>query len=297
MEWNVAELNNNPLFLSLILLVSLLIWLKLVKRKKLNLPPSPQSYQFLATSINLEGFPTAPSETTRTTAANILLYGCKDISFSPCGEYWKQIRKISVLELFSNQRIHSSEFIRDEEVELVINKISSASLKGESINLTEMLMFVSNNIVSRCLLSRKSEEEDGSSKFGRLPRRVMILFSSICVGDMFPYLRWLDVLTGLIPSLKALSGELDEYFDQIIEKHTALKSHDEVIDKKDFVSIILQLRKAGMLEKELTQDSIKAILLDLFVGGTDTTETAKEWVISDTSTKKALKLTEYAPVL
>ncbi|XVF49779.1 hypothetical protein PTKIN_Ptkin04bG0042400 [Pterospermum kingtungense] len=286
MEWNVAELNNNPLFLSLILLVPLLIWLKLVKRKKLNLPPSPQSYQFLATSINLEGFPTAPSETS-----------LGNISFSPYGEYWKQIRKISVLELFSNQRIHSSEFIRDEEVELVINKISSASLKGESINLTEMLTFVSNNIVSRCLLSRKSEEEDGSSKFGRLPRRVMILFSSICVGDMFPYLRWLDVLTGLIPSLKALSGELDEYFDQIIEKHTALKSHDEVIDKKDFVSIILQLRKAGMLEKDLTQDSIKAILLDLFVGGTDTTATAKEWVISDTSTKKALKLTEYAPVL
>ncbi|XVF49793.1 hypothetical protein PTKIN_Ptkin04bG0044100 [Pterospermum kingtungense] len=322
MELNVAKLYSNPLFLSLILLVSLLIWLKLAKGKKLNLPPSPPKLPIIGNIHQLGKLPHRSlrdlsrkygsllllqlghnptlvvssaemardivknhdivfSNRPRTTAANILLYGCKDISFSPYGEYWRQVRKISILELFSNQRIHSSQFIRDEEVELVINKIRSASLKGESINLTEMLMFVSNNIVSRCLLSRKSEEEDGSSKFGRLARRVMILFSSLCVGDMFPYLRWLDVLSGLIPSLKALSGEFDKYFDQIIEEHTALKSHDEVTDKKDFVSVILQLKKEGMLEKDLTQDSIKAILMDLFVGGTDTTATAIEWVMAE----------------
>ena len=299
---NVAKLYNNPLFLSLILLVSLIIWLKLAKGKKLNLPPSPPKLPIIGNIHQLGKLPHRSlrdlsrkygsllllqlghnptlvvssaemareivknhdivfSNRPKTTAANILFYGCTDIGFAPYGEYWRQVRKVSVLELFSHRRVHSFQFVRDEEVEVLINKIRRASVQGEFINLTELLMAVSNNIVSRCVLSRKSEEEDGSNKFGQLSRRVMVLLTSFCVGDMFPYLRWLDVLTGFIPSLKAVSGEIDTFLDQIIEEHRVLESQDEITDKKDFVSIILQLQKDGMLEMELTQENIKAILL------------------------------------
>ncbi|XVF49782.1 hypothetical protein PTKIN_Ptkin04bG0042700 [Pterospermum kingtungense] len=215
------------------------------------------------------------------TAANILFSGCNDIAFAPYGEYWRQVKKICVLELLSLRRVRSFQFVRDEEVELVINKIHRASDKGEYINLTEMMMAVSNNIVSRCAIGRKFEEEDGSSRFGDLARRVMILLDSFCVGDMFPFLRWLDVLTGFIPSLRATFAESDKFFDQIIEEHRALKSLDHDIDKKDFVSIFLQLQKDGVLEMDLTQDSIKAILLDMFIGGTDTTTTTVEWMMAE----------------
>ncbi|KAK8609532.1 hypothetical protein V6N13_061980 [Hibiscus sabdariffa] len=125
-----------------------------------------------------------------------------------------------------------------------------------------MLTFVSSNIVSRCVFSHKIEEEDGCSKFGELVKRLMVLFSGFCFGDMFPYLSWADVLTGFVPSMKALSSDLDAFFDQVIKEHRAL-------GEKDFVSIIMQLQKDGLFEN-LTQDNIKAILLDMFVGGTDT---------------------------
>ncbi|EOY22276.1 Cytochrome P450 71A1 [Theobroma cacao] len=318
---NVAKLYN-PLFLCVILLFSLVIWLKLAKGKKLNLPPSPPKLPIIGNIHQLGKLPHRSfrdlsrkygsllllqlghnptlvvssaemareivknhdivfSNRPRTTAANILLYGCGDIGFAPYGEYWRQVRKTSVLELFSLRRVHSFQFVRDEEVELLINKIHRASLKGQSINLTEMLMTVSNNIVSRCVLSRRAEEEDGSNKFGQLARRIMVLLTSFCVGDMFPYLRWLDVLTGFIPSLKAAFGEIDAFLGQVIEEHRGLKSHDHMTDKMDFVSIILQLQTDGMLEMDLTQDNIKAILLDMFVGGTDTTSTTIEWLMAE----------------
>ncbi|KAK8609528.1 hypothetical protein V6N13_061976 [Hibiscus sabdariffa] len=118
-----------------------------------------------------------------------------------------------------------------------------------------MLTFVSSNIASRSVFSHKIEEEDGCSKFGELVKRLMILFTRFCFGDMFPYLGWVDELTGCIPSMKALSAELDAFLDQVIAEHRALESR-----KKDFVSIIMQLQKDGMFEN-LTQDNIKAILL------------------------------------
>ncbi|XVF54573.1 hypothetical protein PTKIN_Ptkin05aG0192000 [Pterospermum kingtungense] len=312
---------NNPLFLSFILIVSLLFWVKLAKKKELNLPPSPPKLPIIGNIHQLGKLPHRSlrdlsrkygslmllqlghnptlvvssaemakeivrnhdivfSNRPKTTAANILFYGCTDIGFAPYGEYWRQVRKVSVIELLSHRRVQSFQCVRDEEVEVLINKIRLASVKGKSINLKEMLTAVSNNIVSRCVLGRTGEVEDGSNKFGRFSRRIMVLLTSFCFGDTFPYLKWLDVLTGFIPSLKAVFEESDTFFDQIIEEHRALKSEDE---KKDFVSTILQLQKDGngMLEMGLTKDNIKAILLDMFIGGTDTTSTTTEWLMAE----------------
>ncbi|KAK8609475.1 hypothetical protein V6N13_061931 [Hibiscus sabdariffa] len=185
------------------------------------------------------------------------------MGFGPYSEFWRQVRKMSMVELFSHQRVHSFQFVRDEEVGALINKIHSTCLKGEPINLTNMLMGVSGNIVSRCILSHKSEEENGCSKFGELGRRILVLFTGFCIGDMFPYLRWADVLTGYIPSMKAVSAEMDAFLDQVIQEHRALESRARVTHKKDFVSIIMQLQKDGMFDN-LTQDNIKAILLVIF---------------------------------
>ncbi|XVF49751.1 hypothetical protein PTKIN_Ptkin04bG0038700 [Pterospermum kingtungense] len=188
---------NNHLFMFLIPLVSILIWLKLGKGKKFNLPPSPpklpiignihqlgklphRSLRDLSTKygslmlLQLGHNPTlvvSSAEVAReifknhdivfsnksiTTAAKRLFYGCTNVGFDPYGEYWRQVRKICVLELLSLRRVHSFQFVRDKEVGLVINKIRHASVKVESINLTEMMMSFSNNVVSRCAISRKA---------------------------------------------------------------------------------------------------------------------------------------------
>ena len=73
----------------------------------------------------------------------------------------------------------------------------------------------------------------------------------------------MDNLTGLIASLKATSRAVDALLDQLIEEHKILNV-DEDDDKKDFLHILLKLRKEGMLEIELTQDNLKAVILVYF---------------------------------
>ncbi|KAK8609527.1 hypothetical protein V6N13_061975 [Hibiscus sabdariffa] len=75
--------------------------------------------------------------------------------------------------------------------------------------------------------------------------------------------------------MKALAAELDAFLDQVIQEHRALESRAQFTHKKDFVSIIMQFQKDGMFDN-LTQDNIKAILLDMFVAGTDTSEAAEK---------------------
>ncbi|KAJ4717335.1 Cytochrome P450 [Melia azedarach] len=82
-----------------------------------------------------------------------------------------------------------------------------------------MLLAVSNNMVSRCVLGKKVEEENGNGKFGELTRTLLVQFTAFCFRDVFPYLGWLDVLTGLISLLKATARELDAMLDRVIEEH------------------------------------------------------------------------------
>lgn len=140
---------------------------------------------------------------------------------------------------------------------------------------------------------------------------------------MFPSLGWIDALSGLNGRLNATARALDDMLDQVIEEHMNNVSSeiddddDDQSDKKDFVDILLQLRKDGMLGAGLTRDNLKAILLvypsllvlfsrsfnifytpldsrthdysffhvsnsqDMFVGGTDTTSTALEWAMAE----------------
>ena len=70
-------------------------------------------------------------------------------------------------------------------------------------------------------------------------------FTVFSFGDFFPYLGWIDYLTGIIASLKATLRALDALLDQVIKEHKILNVND---DKEDFVHILLKLQKKGILE-------------------------------------------------
>ncbi|KAG7954424.1 hypothetical protein I3843_11G017200 [Carya illinoinensis] len=184
----------------------------------------------------------------RATAADIILYGCTDIGFASYGEYWRQARKSCVLELLS-LRAQSFQYVREEEVLLLTNRIRESCLKQTSVNLSEMFFVTSNNIVSTCTLGQKYEGGDARSRFQQLPRRIMVLLTAFCIRDFFPSLGWIDVLTGLIPSLKTISREIDPFLDQVIEEHKRMRSENEKTD--------------------------------MFVGGSETSSTTLEWLMAE----------------
>ncbi|XP_065874632.1 cytochrome P450 71A1-like [Euphorbia lathyris] len=220
------------------------------------------------------------SDRDRTTAANIFFHGSVDIGFSPYGEYWRHVRKIGVLQLLSIKRVQSFQSVREEEVSNFVGKVRDACLSGNSINLSEMFAVVSNNIISRCALGRKAVKEDDKNKFGEVTRRMMVQFTEFSFGDKFPFLGWMDNVTGLIGRLKSTAGGIDAFLDKVIEEHRInFKSDDD--DGDDFVDTLLQIQKNGDPEAQLHEDNLKAILTDMFVAGTETTSTTMEWLMAE----------------
>ncbi|XP_038895465.1 cytochrome P450 71A1-like [Benincasa hispida] len=222
----------------------------------------------------------------QTTPGKHLLYGCQDLAFSPYGEYWRQAKKMCVLELLSAKRVEAFQYVRDEEVGLLIDRIRRKSCDvicgDECVNLKQMFMSTTTNIISRCVLGEKFEDENGESRFGDVSRRILVLITAFSVGDFFPSFGWIDVVRGFIRELKTTSKILDGFFDKIIEEHRTKMSVGKSDEEKDFVDIMLQLQQDDMFDyHDFSLDRLKAILLDMFVGGSDTTATSLEWAMTE----------------
>lgn len=318
------EASSSQYVTIILCLVILLVMLKVTRRNKYNLPPSPpklpiignlhqlgtlphRSFQSLSRKygplmmLKLGQTPTLVvssadvareiakthdvvfSNRPQPTAAKIFLYGCEDVGFAPYGEEWRQKKKTCVVELLSLKKVRSFHSIRLEVVTELLESIREACVSDEKrcVNLSEMLIAASNNIVSRCVLGRKCDDSGGGGNFGVLGRKILRLFSAFSVGDFFPSLSWVDYLTGLIPELKATFAEVDAFFEEVIEEHESKNTKDDESDVKDFMGTLLQLKDSGRLDFELNRDNLKAILMDMIVGGSDTTSTTLEWAFAE----------------
>ncbi|XP_030492931.2 cytochrome P450 71A1 [Cannabis sativa] len=227
-----------------------------------------------------------------TTAGKILLYDNKDVAFSPYGEYWRQVRKICVVELLSLKRVEQFKFVREEATALMVDRIRQICGKTNvPLNLSEMLMETSTDIICRCVngksfsSSNGGEEGGKGNRFGELSRRLLVQLMSFSFGDFFPCLAWIDSIRGFTASLKSTSKALDTFSNQVVEEHKAmmsLRSGDNIgVIKDNFVDILLRVQKDHKLEFELTQNDIKAIVQDMFLAGTETSSTTLEWLMTE----------------
>ncbi|XWS17534.1 hypothetical protein CRYUN_Cryun33cG0075500 [Craigia yunnanensis] len=318
-EFNATVLFNPVLFFPLLFFVVYLF--KLSRSRKLNFPPSPpklpiignihqvgklphRSFRILSEKygplmlLHLGQTPTlvvSSAEIAREIlmthdafigrpqirVVNTLFCGCTDIAFCPYGDYWRQAKKICVLELLTQRRVRTFQLVREQEVSRMIESIRQTCHSGSAIALCEMFETIANNIISRSVLGRVYERESGNKGFGELSRRAMDLIGAFCFKDFFPSLGWMDVLTGLTSKLERVSSELHTFLDQVIEEHLVMMNGEDKSDMKDFVDILLHLQQDGMLDIGLTQENLKAILLDMFIGGTDNIAATMEWAMAE----------------
>lgn len=216
------------------------------------------------------------------TAAKRIFYGCRSIAFSPYGEYWRKIRKICVLELLSFRRVQSFQFIREEEINQLVNRIRSSSSKGSSVNLSEMLLYITSSIVSRAAFGRKYVGGDSKNDFGEITKKISEHMLAFSFGDFYPYMGWMDSLTGFKAKLTNTFRILDDFLDRVIDAHRVLDvAAVNMSNRKDLVDVIFDLQRNGTLDINLSEDSIKAILLDMYFAGTDTASTTMEWAIAE----------------
>eukprot|EP01018_Ginkgo_biloba_P010277 Gb_28135 [translate_table: standard] len=217
-----------------------------------------------------------------TSGSKYMLYNATDMAFSPYGDYWRQIRKACVVQLLSAKRIESFRFVREEEVNLMIKSILEHSVKYGSeipVNVSKIVSGVATDIICRMAFGRKySSEAFDNRGFNEVIREFLYLMGAFDIGDFIPWLAWMD-LQGLNRRQKNLHKTLDAFIEKIIEKHVAQSNYDGL--QRDFVDVLLANSEDNDTEIKLTRANIKANMLVMLVGGTDTSSSVVEWAMSE----------------
>ncbi|KAJ8759812.1 hypothetical protein K2173_009913 [Erythroxylum novogranatense] len=215
-------------------------------------------------------------------APTILTYGGLDIAFAPYGEYWKQMRKFCMTELLSPKRVQSFTSVRHDEVKNLVESVRSSA--GSPINFSKMVLLFANKVVCRSAFGSKCSEDKQEAVIEGAKKGTE-LAAGFNIVDVFPSLAFLQGITGMKAELLALQEQLSEVFDTIIEEHrerlrTTGQGGGES-GEDDLLDVLLRLQESGNLRCPITRNSLKAVILDMFTAGTDTSSITSEWAMAE----------------
>jgi len=186
-------------------------------------------------------------------ASELFCYQNRDIVFSPYGAYWRTLRKLCTMELLSAKMVRQFAPIRDNETMSLVKNMQAAGRGGELVNLARHLVACTNSITAKAAFGQVCSGELQNQFLSSTA--VAISYSAgFTVGDVFPSLRFIDVVTGLRRRMWRARLQLDHVFDKIIARSEAQRGDD-------LVSVLLRIRDEGELQFPISTINIKAIIL------------------------------------
>ncbi|BAT79695.1 hypothetical protein LR48_Vigan04g043900 [Vigna angularis] len=209
--------------------------------------------------------------------AKYIAYNYQDLVFAPYGPRWRLLRKLTSVHLFSGKALDVFRHLREEEVGRLTRNLGSS--EGKAVNLGQVLNVCTTNALARVMIGRRVFDDGNggcdprADEFKNMVVEVMVLAGVFNIGDFIPSLEWLD-LQGVQAKMKKLHQRFDAFLSTIIEEHDS--------SSNNLLSILLSLQDAKDDDgNHLTHTEIKALLLNMFTAGTDTSSSTTEWAIAE----------------
>ncbi|KAG9439428.1 hypothetical protein H6P81_019593 [Aristolochia fimbriata] len=209
--------------------------------------------------------------------ARYIAYNYRDLVFAPYGPRWRALRKICALHLFSPKAVDDSSSLREDE----LRRLAAAFAGSDqtAVDLAQALNAATTNALARVLLGKRIFGEDDlhyARVFKEMVVELMVLAGAFNVGDFVPWLHWADP-QGIVRKMKALHRRFDQFFDQLIEDHADSST------TSDLLSVLIKMKRDGTAVDGvyITDIEIKALLLNLFTAGTDTSSSTTEWAMAE----------------
>ncbi|WMV27369.1 hypothetical protein MTR67_020754 [Solanum verrucosum] len=199
-------------------------------------------------------------------ASKHLGYNHTTIGFSPYGDHWRNLRRISNIQIFSTFTLNNSSSIRTEEVQFVAKKLTLDYKGGitQKVKLKILFEKLVYDVLTKMVAGKHWAEPSTDDLFG--PTMIM----NIC--DYIPVLKWVG-FQGLEKNLVELKIRRDKFLQGLIDECRKSRA-----DKKTIVHTLLSLQREQ--PECYTDDIIKGVIMVMFTAGTHTSAVTMEWAMS-----------------
>ncbi|KAL4188500.1 hypothetical protein AMTRI_Chr08g160470 [Amborella trichopoda] len=213
------------------------------------------------------------------------------------GPLWQDLRKVCKVELLSTSRLETLSHVRDEETANCIKRLygvweAGRKEEGDKVqvgmraHMVDMVINVIRRMVGgRGSLRLGSKEE--VVKFKELVEEVFYVSGLPNLGDVLPLLGWID-LQGSQRTMKKVAKKISAISQLWLDERRQARQAVAVDGEKvtDFLDVMLSLSddpKIVSLSESTPQRRdmiIKATLLVIVFGATDTSSVTLEWAVA-----------------
>lgn len=190
-------------------------------------------------------------------------YNNAALALAPYGDYWRELRKITTVHLFSNQSVEMLGHIRYSEVNEFLKHLYEGSDGTSTVKIDMLFEFLTFNIILRKMVGKrigfgkvKSEEW----RYKEALKRSEYLAAVFMIGDVIPWLGWLDFAK--IAQMKSTFKELDSVITKWLEEHLEKRSRKEKNQEKTIMDLLLDiLPEDGVICGHVRDVIVKATIL------------------------------------
>ncbi|CAN1224298.1 Premnaspirodiene oxygenase [Linum perenne] len=196
---------------------------------------------------------------------NIVVYAGKDLAFTPYTDYYRKLRKLVVVELLGANRVRSFRSVREGEVWGMVENLYRSADKEEEVELGKALFGLTMRVTNRTAFGKVRGKVD-EEEFYKLMEKI---------AD------WLPVMNGYKGQLMEIHRQVDGMLDYIISVYKERRTRSTDNDDDDLVDVLLNLEESGHLGFTLTLDHVKAVTLEIFLAGVETTAISMDWTMAE----------------
>ncbi|KMS96808.1 hypothetical protein BVRB_8g199900 [Beta vulgaris subsp. vulgaris] len=195
--------------------------------------------------------------------AEFLGYNSAMFGLAPYGQYWREIRKITTVELLSNHQIEMFKDIRFSEIRSAIKRTSSSGEMSELVDMKQWFKDISLNTVVRTVLGKSLKENYQDEEYTRCLKAIrefFVLGGAFVPADALPFLRWLDI-GGYEKKMKKAALDIDVIAQNWLEEHRRRRRSKETQEKRYFMDAMLDIM-------ENTQENVSKFEADTIIKAT-----------------------------
>uniref|UniRef100_A0A452XKK6 4-hydroxyphenylacetaldehyde oxime monooxygenase n=2 Tax=Aegilops tauschii subsp. strangulata TaxID=200361 RepID=A0A452XKK6_AEGTS len=212
-----------------------------------------------------------------------LTYDLKNVAFAPYGAYWREIRKLLVVELVSARRVKAVWCAREQQVEKLISTLGCAGAKP--VALDEHILSLSDGIIGTVAFGNiyGSDKFTQNKNFQHALDEATDVLSGSSAEDFLPKAvgRFIDHITGVVAQRERIFKHLDAFFDMVIEQHLDPNRAKSENSGDDLVDVLISHWKEHRGTLKFTRNHVKAIIFDTFIAGIDTSSITIMWAMSE----------------
>ncbi|KAL1221556.1 Cytochrome P450 81D11 [Cardamine amara subsp. amara] len=198
---------------------------------------------------------------------------------APYGDYWRNLRRIGTLEIFSSQKLNDFLFVRKDEIRHLLLRLSKNSKHGfAKVEMRQMFLDMTINNIFRMVVGKRfygegTEQDDDASQVRQLLNELVSIAGNGNAADYLPIFRW---ITDFEKRVKKIKSRVDKFLQSLVDEKRADKEKGNTM-----MDHLLSLQETQ--PDYYTDVTLKGLLVVMILAGTETMAVTLEWAMLNLS--------------